>query len=61
MDSQREEAIEGKLRECREYADRIDMTVVGNYIDRAAGGGVFHIASGKEGFRQCHYRSCETI
>ena len=41
-DSQREEAIEGQLRECREDADRNGMTVVGNYIDRAAGGGVFH-------------------
>ena len=41
-DSQREESIEGQLRECREDADRNGMTVVGNYIDRAAGGGVFH-------------------
>ena len=28
-DSQREESIEGQLRECREYAERNDMTVVG--------------------------------
>ena len=34
-DSQREESIEGQLRECREYADRNSMTVVGSYIDRA--------------------------
>ena len=34
-DSQREESIEGQLRECREYADRNGMTVVGGYIDRA--------------------------
>lgn len=34
-DSQREESIEGQLRECREYADRNGMTVVGSYIDRA--------------------------
>ena len=34
-DSQREESIEGQLRECREYAERNDMTVVGTYIDRA--------------------------
>lgn len=33
--SQREESIEGQLRECREYADRNGMTVVGSYIDRA--------------------------
>ena len=34
-DSQREESIEGQLRECRKYAERNDMTVVGTYIDRA--------------------------
>lgn len=34
-DSQREESIEGQLRECQEYAERNDMTVVGTYIDRA--------------------------
>lgn len=34
-DSQREESTEGQLRECREYADRNGMTVVGGYIDRA--------------------------
>mgnify|MGYP004526068225 FL=1 len=34
-DSQREESIEGQLRECREYAERNDMTVVGTYIYRA--------------------------
>ena len=34
-DSQREESIEGQLRECREYAERKDVTVVGTYIDRA--------------------------
>ena len=33
--SQREESIEDQLRECREYADRNGMTVVGSYIDRA--------------------------
>ena len=27
-DSQREESIEGQLRECREYAERNGMTVV---------------------------------
>ena len=34
-DSQLEESIEGQLRECREYADRNGMMVVGSYIDRA--------------------------
>ena len=28
-DSQREESIEGQLRECREYAERNNMTIVG--------------------------------
>ena len=35
-DSQREESIEGQLRECREYAERNNMTIVGTYIDRAS-------------------------
>ena len=35
-DSQREESIEGQLRECREYAERNNMTIVGTYIDRRA-------------------------
>lgn len=34
-DNQREESIEGQLRDCREYAERNNMTIVGNYIDRA--------------------------
>lgn len=34
-DSQREESIEGQLRECRKYAERNNMTIVGTYIDRA--------------------------
>lgn len=34
-DSQREESIEGQLRECREYAERNNMTIVGTYIERA--------------------------
>ena len=33
-DNQREESIEGQLRECREYAERNNMTIVGMYIDR---------------------------
>lgn len=32
-DSQREKSIEGQLRECREYAERNNMTIVGTYID----------------------------
>ena len=34
-DRQREESIEGQLRECQEYADRNGLTVVDTYIDRA--------------------------
>lgn len=34
-DNQREESIEGQLRECKEYAERNDMVIVKNYIDRA--------------------------
>lgn len=34
-DNQREESIEGQLRECMGYAEHNDITVIGNYIDRA--------------------------
>lgn len=34
-DSQREESIEGQIRECREYAVRNGITLLGSYIDRA--------------------------
>ncbi|MBE6917985.1 MAG: recombinase family protein [Ruminococcaceae bacterium] len=35
---QREESIEGQLRECKDYADRQGWTVIGEYIDRALSG-----------------------
>lgn len=35
---QREESIEGQLRECRAYAKRSGFTVVGEYIDKAMTG-----------------------
>lgn len=34
-DRQREESIEGQLRECKEYAERNGITVLGSYVDRA--------------------------
>lgn len=34
-DNQREESIEGQLRECKAYCQKNDFTVVGTYIDRA--------------------------
>lgn len=34
-DSQREESIEGQLRECKEYAERNGIAVLSTYIDRA--------------------------
>ena len=34
-DSQREASIEGQLRDCKDYAERTGITVVGTYIDRA--------------------------
>ena len=33
-DNQREESIKGQIRECMEYAERNDITVLCNYIDR---------------------------
>lgn len=34
-DNQTEASIEGQLRECMEFAEKNDITVIGNYIDRA--------------------------
>ena len=34
-DNQREESIEGQIRECTEYAKYNDLEIVGTYIDRA--------------------------
>lgn len=34
-DRQREESIEGQLRECREYASKNGIRVIDSYIDRA--------------------------
>ena len=34
-DSQREESIDGQIRECTEYAERSNITILASYIDRA--------------------------
>ncbi|ADU26498.1 recombinase family protein [Ethanoligenens harbinense] len=34
-DNQREESIEGQIRECKEYAEKNDITILNCYIDRA--------------------------
>ncbi len=34
-DNQREESIEGQLRECKVFAEKNDIQIVGTYIDRA--------------------------
>lgn len=34
-DNQREESIEGQLRECKQFAEKNDITIIGEYIDRA--------------------------
>lgn len=36
--NQREESIEGQLRECHEFADKNDMIVINEYCDRALSG-----------------------
>lgn len=35
---QRDESIEGQIRECREFADKNDIKVIGEYVDRAQTG-----------------------
>lgn len=34
-DNQREESIEGQLRECKAYCEKNDIAIVSSYIDRA--------------------------
>ena len=34
-DNQREESIEGQLRECAEFAEKSGFTILQHYIDRA--------------------------
>ena len=34
-DNQREESIEGQLRECKAFAEKNDIQIVETYIDRA--------------------------
>lgn len=34
-DNQREESIDGQLRECKEYAEKNGIEIIGEYIDRA--------------------------
>lgn len=41
---QREESIEGQLRECRAFAERNGFVIVGEYIDRALSGKTDHRA-----------------
>ena len=36
--NQREESIEGQIRECTNFAKHQDITIVGSYIDRALTG-----------------------
>ena len=36
--SQREESIEGQLRECKDFAEKNDMVIINEYIDRALSG-----------------------
>ena len=37
-DNQREESIEGQIRECTAYAEKNGITVIKHYIDRALSG-----------------------
>lgn len=41
-DNQREESIEGQIRECKEYAEKNDITILDSYIDRALSANTDH-------------------
>ena len=44
-DGQREESIEGQLRECKEFAERHNMTIISCYIDNGVTARPFIIGS----------------
>ena len=43
-DNQREESIEGQLRECKEYAERNGMNVVATYIDLSLSSKTYYLS-----------------
>lgn len=59
--SQREESIEGQLRECNEYAARNGMTVVGEYIDRAISGKTDERAAFQQMIRDSEKQNWEAV
>jgi len=58
---QREESIEGQIRECTEYAERHGITVVGHYADRGISGRTDNRAEFQRMLKDCEKRLFDAI
>lgn len=59
--NQREESIEGQLRECKEFAKRNQIEVIGSYIDRAMSAKTDNWPEFQHMIRDSYARQFETI
>ena len=57
----KEISIEGQLRECREFADRNNYEVVGEYIDRRISGRSDNRADFQRLMRDCEKRCFDVV
>lgn len=58
-DNQREESIEGQIRECTAFAEKNDITVLKHYIDRAYSARTDHRPAFQEMIKDSdHRRDC---
>ena len=60
-ENQREESIEGQLRECTEYAEKHGISVIGTYIDRALSAKTDQRPEFQRMIKESASKSCEII
>ena len=60
-DHQREESIEGQLRECREFALKNNYCVIGEYIDRAYSAKTDNRPEFQKMIKESHLKEFSTI
>ncbi|MBR4910380.1 MAG: recombinase family protein [Clostridia bacterium] len=60
-DNQREESIEGQIRECKEFASKNDIQIVDTYIDRALSARTDNRPEFQRMIKDSAYKSFETV
>lgn len=60
-ESQREESIEGQIRECREFAEKAGFTIIDTYIDRALSAKTDNRPAFQEMIRDSSRKSFEAV